>query len=131
MDKGAKVGQVLGELESEIMNILWQDKHALSVRQVTGTLQLKRKIAYTTVMTVMGRLVEKRLLRQQVTHGRAFVYKTVYSKEKFLTKITRQIIKNLTSSFGDMAIAHFAKEVENIPEEKKRKLLKILNEVTK
>jgi len=119
--------KVLGELESEIMKIVWDCKSPVSVKAVTENLQKNRKIAYTTVMTIMGRLVEKGLLKRK-TSGKAYDYQATYTKDRFLTKATRQIIKNFVSSFGDGAIAHFAQEVDKMPAEKKKKLVKILKE---
>lgn len=120
-------GKILGELESDIMETVWKINEPVSVKFVLGTLQNKRKIAYTTVMTVMGRLVEKGLLKRK-TSGKAYVYQAAFSKDKFLTRVTRQIIKNFVSSFGDTAIAHFAQEVEKIPEQKRKELLKLLKQ---
>ncbi len=124
---GVASGKVLGELESEIMAVVWDQKEAISVKTVTDILQRKRKIAYTTIMTIMGRLVEKGLLKRKPL-GKAYAYQAAYSKDKFLTKVTRQIINNFVSSFGEVAIAHFAEEVERIPEAKKRELLKMLKD---
>ena len=120
-------GKVLGELESEIMTISWAQKSPVSVKIVCEILQRKRKIAYTTVMTVMGRLVIKGLLKKTVS-GKAYTYQAALSKDKFLAKTSRQIIKNFISSFGDMAVAHFAQEIEKIPEDKRKKLLEMLKD---
>src|SRR5680860_1755722 len=54
------LGQVLGDLEAEIMECMW-DLGSASVRRVHECLQEDRNIAYTTVMTVMTRLAEKGL----------------------------------------------------------------------
>lgn len=123
-------GKVLGELETQIMEIVWEAKEPISVADVVKTLSKKRKIAYTTTMTIMGRLYEKDLLKRSVS-GKAYLYKPAYSKDTFLTRVSQQIIKNLVSSFGDSAVAHFAEELEHIPSEKKQKLLKILKEQKK
>ena len=125
MDTEQKVGKVLGELESEIMEIVWQSSRSVSVREVTENLQHKRKIAYTTVMTIMGRLVDKGLLKRKES-GKAYIYQPTYSKDKFLTRISRQIIKNLIANFGDIAIAHFAQEVDKLVPVNRQELLKIL-----
>lgn len=130
MNTEQKIGKVLGELESEVMEIIWQSKGPISVRTVTQSLQKKRKIAYTTVMTIMGRLVEKGLLKRKES-GKAYIYQSAYSKNKFLTRITRQIIKNFIASFGDAAIAHFAEEVEKLAPEKRREFKKLLKEAKK
>lgn len=130
MNTEEKVGKVLGELESSVMEIIWQKSNPVSVREITVQLQKKRKIAYTTVMTIMGRLVAKGLLKRQEA-GKAYIYQPVYSKDRFLTKITRQIIKTLQVHFGEAAIAHFAKEVEKLTPDKRKKLAKLLQEAKK
>lgn len=130
MDTEQKVGKVLGELESGVMEIIWQSKGPISVRIVTQSLQKKRQIAYTTVMTIMGRLVEKGLLKRQES-GKAYIYQPVYSKDRFLTRVSRQIIKNFIANFGDTAIAHFAEEVNRLTPNKRKELKKLLKEAQK
>lgn len=130
MNTKQEVGKVLGELESEIMEIVWHSLNPVSVRDVTEKLQHKRKIAYTTVMTVMGRLADKGLLKR-IASGRAYIYKSAYSKDRFLTRVSRQIIKNFISSFGWSAVAHFAQEVEKLAPQKRKQLRKILKEASK
>ena len=122
---GVNQGKVLGELEAEIMRLVWDAKKPILVKTVTEALQKNRRIAYTTVMTIMGRLVEKGLLKRK-PYGKAFLYQAVYSKDKFLTRVTRQIINNFISNFGDAAIAHFAEEIDKIPAQKRKELLEIL-----
>jgi len=130
MDTGQKVGKVLGELESEVMEIIWQSLSPVSVRGITDNLQKKRKIAYTTVMTIMNRLVDKGILSRK-QDGRAYLYKGAVSKDKFLTRISRQIIKNFVSSFGDGAVAHFVEEVGKLSPAKRAELRKLLKEAKK
>lgn len=130
MNTKQRVGKVLGELESEVMEIIWQSLSPVSVRGITNNLQKKRKIAYTTVMTIMGRLVDKGLLNRQ-QEGRAYLYKSAVSKDKFLSRISRQIIKNFVSSFGDVAVAHFVEEVGKLSSAKRVKLHRLLKEARK
>lgn len=130
MSREHRIGKVLGELESEVMEIIWQSPNPVSVRDITEILQKKRKIAYTTVMTIMGRLVDKGLLNCQ-QEGRAYMYKSAVSKDKFLTRISRQIIKNFVSSFGDAAVAHFVEEVGKLSPAKRIKLRRLLKEAKK
>lgn len=116
---------MLGDLEKEIMEVMWANNQPLTVRIVYESISRRRKIAYTTVMTIMGRLTKKGFLKTK-TSGKAYIYQTSLSKDKFLTKVSRQIIKNLISNFGDAAIAHFAKELEKVPADKRQKLVKLL-----
>lgn len=125
MNKKRLTGKVLGELESQIMKIIWRHNDTVSVRDITEILSKKRRIAYTTVMTIMGRLVEKGFLKRE-SFGKAYLYKASYSKDKFLQKISRQIIHNLLSSFGETAIAYFTQELGKVPINQRKGLSKIL-----
>lgn len=76
----ARVG--MGELESAVMNVLWDAADHLTPRQVQQTLRQERALAYTTVMTILVRLFEKgRLEREQL--GRAFAYRPLLSREEW------------------------------------------------
>lgn len=130
MNTEEKIGKVLGELESEVMEIIWQSKEPVSVRTVTQNLQKKRQIAYTTIMTIMGRLTDKGLLKR-TSSGKAYNYQPVYSKDKFLTRVTRQIIKNFIANFGETAVAHFAEEVNKLTPTRRKELKKLLKEAKK
>ena len=70
----------LGNLEEEIMEILWLAKEA-TVREVHDRLSEEREIAYTTVMTVMGRLSEKDYLRKE-KDGKSHIYVISISKKE-------------------------------------------------
>ena len=56
----------LGALEREVMRVLWGADDPRTVRAVLEELNRHRRpqLAYTTVMTVMGRLAEKGVLRR-------------------------------------------------------------------
>jgi predicted transcriptional regulator len=51
----------LGSLETEILRIVW-DQGQVAVRDVYEELRLRRRIAYTTVMSVLRNLAAKGLL---------------------------------------------------------------------
>ena len=123
--RSSNLGKVLGELETEIMEVIWEAENPLSVGDIVKVLIKKRNIAYTTVMTIMGRLVEKGILTRK-PHGKAYLYSPIYTKDAFLTRVSQQIIKNFVSSFGKTAIAHFAEEIENMKPSRKRGLMKLL-----
>jgi len=62
----------LTEQELEIMKIVWRREKA-TVRDVYEELLERRKIAYTTVMTMMKILAQKKYLRKS-QEDRAYVY---------------------------------------------------------
>lgn len=124
-----KSSKNLGELEAEIMEILWKNDH-VSVREVFEMLNKKRKIAYTTVMTVMSRLCDKNILTRKLDSNGAYIYKSAQDKKSFLKEQSRQAISYLIHKFGDVAVAQFIDIIEGKNRKKikewKKKLKKIL-----
>ena len=125
MNKKQVTGKVLGELESEIMEIIWHQKDAVSVKDITEVLGKKRQIAYTTVMTIMVRLVNKGVLVRHLS-GTSYLYKPKVSKKQFIAKAVHGIFSSAVSTLGEEVLAHFIKEVQKINPKKRQELLKIL-----
>ena len=103
--------KVLGELESEIMEAIWACGQA-SVRCVLDKLQKRKKVAYTTVMTVMSRLYEKGILSRKMDKSGAFIYLPVDDKKTFLQKTSANLIKSFVREYGDVAVAQFFDIIE-------------------
>lgn len=122
--------KILSDSEMEIMEIVWR-KNQTSVRDVLGELKKKKKIAYTTVMTVMSRLHEKSVLKRKMNDSGAFVYMPVSDKKTFIEEKSEKMIKGFIREYGDIAVAQFLGVIEssNVPksEEWKEKLKKIIN----
>lgn len=121
--------KILGELESEIMEIVWTEGQ-VSVRTVLLELEKKRKIAYTTVMTVMARLYDKKVLNRKMDKSGAFVYFSNKDKKSFLANASEKIIKNFLNEYGDVAVAQFVDVIDTYDikrsEEWKNKLKELL-----
>ena len=103
--------KILGTLESEIMEIVWA-RGQVSVRCVLSELEKRRKIAYTTVMTVMARLHEKGILSREMDKNGAFVYVPIKDKKSFISNASEKIIKNFLKEYGDVAVAQFVDIIE-------------------
>ena len=93
-----------GTLENEILNAVWAMEESgintkdVSVSEVLSQINNKGNIrAYTTVKTVMDRLVDKKLLKRQKI-GKKFCYKSVESREKMaetaINKLALQYFNN-------------------------------------
>ena len=74
----------LGELERAVMARLWAAHAPLTVREVHESLE--RELAYTTVMTVLGRLAKKGLVRQE-RDGKAYLYSAASSREQMAASL--------------------------------------------
>jgi predicted transcriptional regulator len=74
----------LGELERAVMARLWAAPGPLTVREVHE--QLERELAYTTVMTVLGRLAKKGVVRQE-RDGKAYRYAAAATREQMAAEL--------------------------------------------
>lgn len=102
----------LGELEAEIMAILWNLKNA-TVRSVVNRLRKKRNVAYTTIMTTMSRLCAKGVLQRYQDASGAYIYTPTEDKQTFLAHVSGNMITGLLNNFGDVAVAQFIDILEN------------------
>ncbi len=109
-ESGARKG--LGDLESDIMELIWL-RDLSTVREVHGFLEQKRPIAYTTVMTVMGRLADKGILLRE-RDGKQYLYRPAISKDEF----NESMFNSLLSDLGDNKVALLSYFVENVTTDK-------------
>lgn len=115
------IDHLLGELEAAIMRLMWA-RPAATVRDILGALAAGgRRLAYTTVMTVMGRLVGKGLLSRELT-GKTHVYRAAVTHEEFLRGAAADQVQALVDEFGDLAIAQFLAQVTDLSPRRRRQL---------
>ncbi|MFB9376574.1 BlaI/MecI/CopY family transcriptional regulator [Kineococcus gynurae] len=100
----------LGELEREVMDRLWAAGTPLTVREVHEELAAHRKIAYTTVMTVLDRLAKKSVVRQERA-GRAFRYSPAASREQMVAEVMMDALGDVPSDDRQAALVHFVGSV--------------------
>ena len=124
----ATLKKLLGSLELQVMEFMWQTREA-TVQQVVKALKLKRPIAYTTVMTVMGHLVDKGLLSRTM-EGKRYRYLVARSRDEFLLDSSRSMTHTLVDDFGDLAIAQFLGEIDNIDTDRLKELRSRARETT-
>src|SRR5688500_11155513 len=94
---GTGIEKLHGELELAIMHIVWTHKN-VTVRDVLDALIAHRKIAYTTVMTVMGRLVDKGLLVAD-KQNKSYVYRAQKTREELESHTVNRVVQTLLTDF--------------------------------
>lgn len=114
---------LLGPLEQKIMDIIWHS--ALPLKPAEVKKKLKGDYAYTTIMTVLSRMVEKKILKRQLA-GKAYYYSAAKSKPAFAKNCLCGFFDKLVDSYGDLAISHFVDTVK-----KDKRSLKLLKEYLK
>jgi BlaI family transcriptional regulator, penicillinase repressor len=70
-------------------------------------------LAYTTIMTIMSRLVEKGWLTAE-KRGRAYLYRATHSRQEAEAEAAGKVIRALLEDFGDVAVAQFVRELDEI-----------------
>lgn len=119
----------LGELEQQVMDIVWEYKNC-STRDVLTKIPNDRKLAYTTVATVLQRLCEKGLVKRTEDKS-SHSYSPKLTKESYSKNIAKSFLKKFIDSFGDTAIASFAESIDKLPEKKRKYFLEIIHEYDK
>jgi BlaI family transcriptional regulator, penicillinase repressor len=116
---------VLTAQELEIMKLVWNLDEA-TVRNVYEALLARRKIAYTTVMTMMGTLEKKgHLTRRQ--RGRAYVYRPVRSRSQVLGKMARDFVDRVFEGSARPLLAHLVRD-RRISEEDLEEIRRLIRE---
>jgi predicted transcriptional regulator len=101
----------LGQLEAAVMDAVWGTDGGRTVRDVLSLLQNDRKLAYTTVMTVMDNLHSKGLLTRERV-GRAYEYRPARTRGEFEADLMDEVLA--TSQDRTTTLLRF---VERIPAE--------------
>jgi predicted transcriptional regulator len=101
----------LGDLEAAVMDVLWRAEEPVRVREVLDRLDTGRKLAYTTVMTVLDNLHRKRWVDREL-QGKAYVYRPALRREEAAARALREVL----DASGDprAVLLHF---VENVSDE--------------
>jgi predicted transcriptional regulator len=80
-----------GDLEAVVMDRLWAWDYPATVREVLDDLLQDRKLAYTTVMTVMDNLRRKGVLTREVD-GRAYRYTPTHSRADYSAELIAGVL---------------------------------------
>src|SRR5450759_4950986 len=83
----------LGWLEADVLRVVW-DKGEVTVRDVYEHLRENRRIAYTTVMSVLRNLAAKGLLAQDKAAA-AYVYRPLVSDEEVARGILDAVVDKI------------------------------------
>jgi BlaI family penicillinase repressor len=105
---------VLTEQELEIMKIIWR-LGDVTVRQVYEELLKGRKIAYTTVMTMMGILEEKKFLKK-TSSEKAHVYRTAQAKSLVMSRMVKEFVERVFNGSAKPLLVHLV-ESEQVTQE--------------
>jgi predicted transcriptional regulator len=116
---------ILTEQELEIMKVVWEFGTA-TVRDVYETMLTRRKIAYTTVMTMMKIMEDKKYLKRQL-EGRAYVYEGTRPKKQMIREMVSEFINRVFNGSAEPLVAHLVEE-RRLSDKELKKITKIIRE---
>ncbi len=99
-----------GELESAIMDVMWDGDHPYVVREVRERMCYGRSVAYTTVMTVMNILHRKGVLCREM-HGRAWRYWPAEAREEHDARLMAEVLRS--GGNEGVTMQHFLERVSD------------------
>ena len=83
----------IGDVELGILAIVW-DKEEATVQDVLDEILKKRKVAYTSVMTMMRNLAAKGVLKFR-TEGRTYVYSAAIQPDTIRRGLLKETVDNV------------------------------------
>jgi predicted transcriptional regulator len=107
--------RTLTEQELEIMKVVWELQTA-TVRDVYEALLRRRKIAYTTVMTMMNILEEKGYLKKRA-EDKAHVYRPAQAKAKVMRAMLQDFVSRVFNGSAEPLLVQLVKDRHLSPEE--------------
>ncbi|RPJ71549.1 MAG: BlaI/MecI/CopY family transcriptional regulator [Acidobacteria bacterium] len=94
--------------ELEIMKLVWK-KGEVTVRDVYEALLERRKIAYTTVMTMMRVLERKGYLKTR-REDRAYVYRPAHPERQVVRSMVREFVDRVFNGSARPLLVHLVED---------------------
>jgi BlaI family transcriptional regulator, penicillinase repressor len=116
---------ILTDQELEIMKVVWT-RERTTVRDVYEQLLQGRKIAYTTVMTMMGILEQKGYLNKTAAE-RAYVYSPTQPQREVVGSMVREFVKRVFNGSAKPLLLHLVED-QNITNEEFDEIRKLLKD---
>jgi predicted transcriptional regulator len=107
--------RTLTEQELEIMKVVWELQTA-TVRDVYEALLRRRKIAYTTVMTMMNILEEKGYLKKRA-EDKAHVYRPAQAKAKVMRAMLQDFVSRVFNGSAEPLLVQLVKDRHLSPQD--------------
>jgi len=107
------------------MKLVWQRQTA-TVRDIYEALLEHRKIAYTTVMTMMKILENKGYLKKR-RQDRAFVYRPAHAKNQVIGNMLREFIDRVFNGSAEPLLVHLVKS-RHLREKDLQKIVRMIEE---
>lgn len=97
------LSKVLGDLEARILRAVWTLGQPATAREVHEHIVIAHEVSPLTTITVLNRLVAKRVLKRTRKDDR-FHFSALLDESAFMTHVSRRVVEGILS-FGPDAVA--------------------------
>ena len=119
---------VLGPLAAAIVREVTARGEASVADVVEGLRRTQRRErAYTTIMTVMGRLHEKGVLGRD-RRGRQYFYRPAAPEAELIDRLSGVAVDRVVERYGAAALRHFAVKLGDLDPDTRRRLAALADE---
>jgi len=115
----------LTDAEWQIMNVLWE-RYPATARGIAERLPKQINWAYTTIKTLLTRLVEKKAVKE-TKKGNTSIYEPILSRQN-AQKVALKTLVNQAFDGAFGPLMHFLLEEKKLSVKQKQQLLKTLGE---
>ena len=116
----------LGETEMEVLQHVWQLQKA-TVAQVHDQILKTRKVAYTTIMTVMKKLADKGYLAYE-KDGATYVYHAAKSEQEVQQSLLSNLVEKAFKG-SSLALIQTLVKKENLSDKERDDIVKLIEEL--
>jgi predicted transcriptional regulator len=100
------IAKVLGDLEALVMEVVWELGHPAAARAVHDVVAEDHPVAVLTVVTVLNKLVDKRLLVRRKQDG-VYHYAVTTTRDEFVSRTSRRMMEGVLSFAPEMVATSF------------------------
>ena len=116
---------LLAPQELEIMKLVWE-RESSTVRDVYEALRQRRKIAYTTVMTMMNILEQKGYLKKR-RQDRAYLYRAAQPRKQVLRAMVRDFVDRVFNGSAEPLVVQLVED-RRLSEKELREIARMIKE---
>jgi BlaI family penicillinase repressor len=115
----------LSEAEWKVMRCLWR-KHPASARELLETLHAETRWAYTTLKTVLARLVEKGAVTEKKRANTSWYEPVIDEADARRSAVRSLLDRAFDGAFG--SLVHFMLDAESLSNKDKQALAKMIDD---